>query len=393
MKHIYKILILLGVILGVMVYLWISPFASNQDIEAKNWQQLIPSKNINSKLELMNSNSNLDVTKYNETYYIAFRTAPTHFASKKTKLYVLSSCDLKTWDYEHEIALGSDKREPRFAVFKDKLYLYFFQGGKVAWKFEPKRMYVVALEEGVWSVNQDLYLDGFVPWRFRVRTDTLYMSAYYGKNLYSNLNMHKGNQRLFFSTNGINFTPISEESQIPEKGVEEGEFIFDKMGNLYGTLRMEGGGSMVAFASKNNLKKWVTKFTKHKYDSALLFEHEDEFYLISRRNMDGFAKKSNWRAYNLIRYSLTKKKTALFHLNKDKLDLKWLMDFPSTGDNSFPGIVSLGMGEFFLLNYSSDIKGKEKNWIKGQLGKTYIYSTILDMKEVLTNLEQQKIAI
>jgi len=167
-------------------------------------------------------------------------------------------------------------------------------------------------------------------------------------------------------------------------GAEEGEFIFDEEGNLWGTLRMEGDGAMVVFAEADDLSNWQTRYTKHKYDSALLFEHESEIYLISRRNMDGYAKKSNWRLYNLLRYSFTRKRTALFHLNKDKMQLDWIRDFPSTGDTAFPGIISLGDGQYFLLNYSSNIHGKEKSWIKGQLGKTYIYSTILDMNKVLS---------
>ena len=85
----------------------------------------------------------------------------------------------------------------------------------------------------------------------------------------------------------------------------------------------------------------------------------------------------------MIRYSFTKKKTTLFHLDKGDLTLSYIEDFPSTGDTAFPGIVPLGNGQFFLVNYSSDINGKEKNWIKGQLGRTYLYSTIIDMEEIL----------
>ena len=166
-------------------------------------------------------------------------------------------------------------------------------------------------------------------------------------------------------------------------GVEEGAFIFDTLGNLWSTLRMEGDGSYLAYADKNDLANWQTKYSKDKYDSALLFEYKGEIYLISRRNMDGFAKKSNSRLYNLIRYSFTKKKTALFKINQQAMEIEWIKDFPSTGDTAFPGIIDLGEGKFFLLNYSSNIYKREKNWIKGQLGKTYIYSTILDMEEVL----------
>lgn len=378
MKRFFSISLIIAI---VLIFLWISPFAQNQTVDTTGWEQLIPSDKIDRKVQPMKGNNNLDVVEFQGKYYLAFRTAPTHFASKKTKLYIVSSSDLKSWDYEHEFHLGADLREPRFAILNDTLFFYFFEGGKHPLKFEPNKVWMSYLDNGTWKEKQDLNLDGFVTWRFRTRTDTLYLSAYYGKDLYNS--KHEGNQRLFYSVDGLVFNPISDEPQVPTLGAEEGEFIFDSVGNLYGTLRMEGDGSMVVFAPKDNLKKWTTKYSKFKYDSALLFEHENEFYLISRRNLDGESKKSNWRLYNLVRYSLTKKKTALFHLNKKDLTLHWLKDFPSTGDTAFPGIVSIGDGKFFLVNYSSNIYGKEKNWIKGQLGKTFIYSTILDMEEIL----------
>ena len=88
--------------------------------------------------------------------------------------------------------------------------------------------------------------------------------------------------------------------------------------------------------------------------------------------MDGEMDKANpkrkpafRKKYNLIRYSFTKKKTALFKFNKEKKSLEWIMDFPSTGDNAFPGIVQIEPSK------------QEKTWIRGQFGKTYIYYTTL----------------
>jgi hypothetical protein len=83
---------------------------------------------------------------------------------------------------------------------------------------------------------------------------------------------------------------------------------------------------------------------------------------------------------NLIRYSSTRKKTALFKLDKEQLEMKPILDFPSTGDCSYPAIQQLNEHDYLLMNYSSDINKKEKNWIRGQLGKTYIYWTVLHMK-------------
>src|SRR5436305_344060 len=83
---------------------------------------------------------------------------------------------------------------------------------------------------------------------------------------------------LFTSEDGINFSAISKEPQITTQGAEEGEFIFDKEGNIWSTVRLEGSGSYLCFASKDSIDKWTKKFSKKKYDSALLFSKGDDIY-------------------------------------------------------------------------------------------------------------------
>ncbi len=379
-----KNLLATPLILGFLFLLvfW-QPFSGKQNIDTSGWQQLIPSDKLPNEIKCMNSNNNLDAILFNDRYYVAFRTAPSHFASKKSKIYVISSLDFNNWRFEKEIHLGNDLREPRFADYKNDLFLYFFEGGNHPLKFEPKHIWMTRLvDKSNWSPLVDLSLDGFVPWRLRVKEDTLYLSAYYGKDIYSS--KHKGDLRLFKSTDGFNWQPISKSPQTPKIGGEEGEFVFDTLGNLWGTVRLEGDGGMIVHAKADNIAKWTTKYTKKKYDSALLLEHNNDIFLISRRNLDGNASKGDNRLYNLIRYSFTRKKTALFKLNKENLSLDFIKDFPSTGDNSFPALANVKeqKGTYYLLNYSNDIYGKEKNWIRGQLGKTYIYFSILDIKNI-----------
>lgn len=361
---------------------WTNPLAGQQPIPTDGWNQLLPDSGnrIDDRVSCQKSINNLDVVAFQDRYYLAFRTAPNHFASEKTELYILSSANLENWEFEYRIHLGHDMREPRFAVYRDRLRLYFFEGGKKANKFEPRKMWCTELSElGEWSSLIDLELDGFVNWRLRERSDTLYLSAYDGRNLYNK--KHQGNQRLFYSTDGLSFEPISEQPQVIDHGAEEGEFIFDHRGDLWGTVRFEGGGGALVYAPSDNIADWQLYYSDHKYDSALLFEHRQTLYLIARRNLDGKAKKGRWRLYNLLRYSLTRKRTALYRIDKEKKSIEWIEDFPSTGDNAFPGIVPLDSNTYYLLNYSNDIYGRSMNWIRGQLKPTYIYEHRLDMSD------------
>jgi hypothetical protein len=357
--------------------------AFSQQVKYDAWQNLTTSGKLPPQCILQHSNNNLDVVKYQGRYYLAFRTAPSHFASKKAVMYVVSSADLETWQYETEFALQRDVREPRFAVYHDTLNLYFFTGGTRPLRFEPNEVLLTRKAgSGKWSSHQSVNLDGFVPWRLRIRADTLYLSAYYGRGLYKG--SHHSNLRLFWSTDATAWHNISTGPQIDILNAEEGEFIFDKKGDMYATVRLEGTGALVCKARANSLQKWEQRRTKAKYDSALLFDHNDDIYLISRRNIDGDMDKvknrkndKQGRMRNLIRYSVTRKVTALYKFDKDSLTVTPVIDFPSTGDNAYAGIAPVDANTYVVMNYSSDITKQKKNWIRGQLGKTYIYWTKL----------------
>lgn len=353
-----------------------------QTITYDKWENITTGGSLPQQCKIQHSNNNLDLVKYKKKYYLAFRTAPTHFASSKTVMYVVSSTDLKQWQYETEVHVGYDIREPRFALYNDTLNLYFFEGGKKKFEFDPRYIWAMRTTGSGWSERVSIHLDGYVPWRLRVHNDTLLLSAYYGKGLYKK--SHHSDLRLFQSIDGLHFTPISKDPQIDVLSAEEGEFIFDKKGDMYATVRLEGTGALVCKADKGKLQTWNYKRTKYKYDSALLFDHEDDIYLIARRNIDGEMDKVKHRKNekqgkmrNLIRYSITKKVTALYKLDKDSLTVTPLMDFPSTGDCSYAGIAQIDKDSYLVMNYSSDINKSKRIWINGQLGKTYIYSTVL----------------
>lgn len=358
-----------------------------QKISTTEWKRLIPSDNISKEIKIRNSNNNLDVAKFKGRYYVAFRTAPTHFPSGRAALYIISSVDLENWTLEHEIRHGYDLREPRFIEYNDKLLFYYFEGSRLPFRFDPRHMWMMMYDPSIgWQEKKNIGLDGYVPWRLRTRNDTLYLSAYYGKGLYSS--GHTSDLRLFISTDGVNWQTLTENPQVKGENSEEGEFIFDSEGTLWATVRLESEGSLIACADKGSPGEWYVNYSKYKYDSALMFCHDEDVYVVSRRNVDGtMAKAPRWlpenirEKYNLLKYWVTTKKTALFRLNRSTMELDHIMDFPSTGDTAFPGIVQMDENNFLLMNYSSNIHDKKRNWISGQLGKTYIYWTILKFSD------------
>jgi hypothetical protein len=83
------------------------------------------------------------------------------------------------------------------------------------------------------------------------------------------------------------------------------------------------------------------------------------------------------RGWNLLRYSLTRKRTALYRVELTTNTLVALFDFPSKGDTAFPALVPLDESSYYLVNYSCALNGPDWPWIGGQLAGTNLYETVL----------------
>ncbi|MCS6905564.1 MAG: hypothetical protein RML72_11880 [Bacteroidia bacterium] len=354
-------------------------------IKAGEYKNLTTPKDCNRKT--MNSNNNVDVTQFEGRYYMAYRTAPFHYASRKTRLHILSSEDGNNWVCEKVIHTGRDLREPRFLNFNGTLRLYYCELGNHFLKFEPQYIWTICRnKDGSWSEAQNIGLDGFVPWRLRMYHGVALLSAYYGVGLYKG--GRNSQVRLFRSADGIHFSPISEEPQIAHSGATEAEFIFDDSGNLWGTVRLEFKGSLIAFAPKDNISCWHGKFDGRKFDSALMFKHGKHIFLVARRNVDGnFSKyprllpKFLHNKYNSVRYILCTKRTALFRLDQEKSQIIHLFDLPGKGDTAFPAIAPIDQNTYLLMNYSNDVEGADTPWLLGQWRKSHIYSIKLTFEQ------------
>ena len=86
--------------------------------------------------------------------------------------------------------------------------------------------------------------------------------------------------RLFYSTDAKQWNQISKEPQVDILSAEEGEFIFDKSGNLFATVRLEGTGALICSADATALNTWKKVRLKSKFDSALLFGHAQGYLVV-----------------------------------------------------------------------------------------------------------------
>ncbi|MBZ0272292.1 hypothetical protein K8I61_09650 [bacterium] len=357
--------------------------------------QVVPSVDLPKAVQTQNANNNLDVAYHNGRVYLAFRTAPTHFASPLARIYVISSEDQIAWRYEGEFWRGRDLREPRLLSWNGRLFLYFAVLGTNSFDFEPGGMMVTELDEdGSWSEPAWFYGEGFIPWRAKVVNGTPYMLAYIGgESIYdffgAELFVH------FLTTaDGRNWVPVVPGSAaVLQGGCSETDFVLLDDGSLVSVCRNEAGdadgfGSKICTAPADDLADWTCAPDPRKFDSPLMFRDGGDVYIIGRRNV------TDTGNFDLMRddlpaflrglfysadYWFRQKRCAVWSVDADAMEAAFAFDLPSRGDTCFPGLLDNGDGTYEVYNYSSPVDGPDVFWLAGQLGPTNIYRTTIEL--------------
>ena len=354
-------------------------------------RRVVPSAGLPSEVTPLASNNNIDVIRHQGRVYMAFRTAPDHFAGPETVLYVVSSADEITWDYETEFALETDLREPRFFSLGDTLTLYISVLGIDEFGFDPQG--VVASRrgaDGAWSELEDVYTDDTIVWRTKTVPDGRhFMTAYTGGEHIYTFSGEPLSVHFRTTTDGVTWSPVGESSVVYEGGGSETAFAFADDGTLYSVIRVEaedatGIGSKICRASVDDITDWRCVHDRKKYDSPFMFAHDGEIYLIGRRNItetgwyDGEVSLTPIRAQ--LGYIRAPKRCSVWRIvqDEDEPRVAYITDLPSNGDTCFPSVIDGSEpGEFIVYDYTSDPDAEPIGWRDGQLGDTFLYRHVL----------------
>jgi len=357
---------------------------------------VVPGPAAVAEVTALRSNNNLDVCQHNGRRYLAWRTAPHHFASADARLYVVASDDRGvTWSYETTIALGRDVREPRFLSWDGRLLLYFFTLGTTWWRFEPDRVHVTERTPSGWTPPAPISEPGVVEWRPRLLGGVPVMSVYLGADTIYGPHPEPTRVELWTTDDGRGWRPLDPEHPVAHVGGTETDIVEAPGGGWVAVTRKEGPagwGSDVCRAADPGTRGWRTRSHPVKLDSPLLFRDGDDVLLLARRQVAfdgrydlGWRRPSpprRTRLYQLL-YWVTPKRTALWRVDPVTLDVTWLADLPSRGDTCFPAIVAEGDGRYTVYNYTSPIDRWDRPWVAGQLGPTHIHALDLTITDAI----------
>jgi hypothetical protein len=360
------------------------------DVTLIETRQIVPGQGLPSDAQVMPANNNLDAVRHDGRVYLAWRTAPSHFAGRGTIIQVMSSADERSWRLEHRIALESDLREPRLLSLNGSLFLYVTVLGSDPWDFEPKEVRASEMDRyGVWTDLGTIGLDGWVAWRVRMESGRPYLIAYHGgENIYD---LFGGTLRvvLFTTDDGRDWRAADPRRRIVyEGGGSEADFAFAEDGVLAAVIRNEGGdgngfGSLVCSGRADRIAEWSCLPDRRKFDSPFVFRHDGETYLVARRNLtdDGaydrdYLLLAKWR--NQIAYAGAGKRCALWRFADDGRRLAYVLDLPSRGDTCFPSVLAGARpDELIVYDYSSPLDGPDLPWSIGQRRPTNVYRHLL----------------
>ncbi len=365
-------------------------------VEVVDVAVVAPSPGLPPEVVVQDSANNLDIEWHDGRLFFAFRTAPSHFASTDTVMYIVSSQDEQTWRYEGEFALGTDVREPQLVSYEGTLHFYFAVLGDNLLDFEPQGMqHAVYNGPGDWSEPVANYVDKFIPWRIEVEHGVMRMVGYDGgENVYDFNDYEPLRIHWMQSTDGEAWTPVAGDGILAEGGGSETDYAFLPDGSLVGITRVEafdpgGMGSRVCTAPADDLGTWDCAHDPRKYDSPLVFSHRGRPWLVGRRNVtdDGAYDISTHEdpeqhyLENQFAYWNERKRCSVWSIDPNTRSVAFELDLPSQGDTCFPEVVPANPddpdGDLILYNYSNPVDGPDLHWQAGQTDVTVIYRQVL----------------
>ena len=315
-------------------------------------------------------NSNTDMTFFDGWFYLCHQTSPYHLGSSRSRLLLWRSRDGRAWEKvtEFKNETGREYRDPKFAVIRDRLFLYFLPNLTI--RAVPVGTVYTSSTDGVtWSPIEPIEAAGWLFWRPKTRDGvTWYVTAYWHDH---------GRSILLKSQDGANWTQVSQVYE--GEGNDETDFEFLPDGRMLATARLEGhadtewgdatASTLIAVAPPPYEQWTYAKSRVTRFDGPCLFPYNGRIYGIARYQA------THAKKYVELGGMYSRKRTSLFLVEEQALH--YLTDLPSAGDTSYAGIVM--QGDDLYASYYTSPPERDITWVMGMFKPSNIMMARIDL--------------
>lgn len=296
-------------------------------------------------------NAFTDLVRFKGKFYLTFRSCPGgHMVHPTASVIILASDDAREWRQVHRFSVKDrDTRDPHFLVFRDKLFVYtgtWYSGpttlpikeydlnkhlGYAAWSDDGVKWHSPILLEGTF---------GHYIWRAAAYGDKAYLCGRrkLGFEMGARGEGRQVESLMLESDDGLIWR---KRAVFQEIAGDETAFLFEPDGKVLAIGR-RGRAPAQLLQSSPPYTKWDRKDLDRYIGGPLVTKWGDRYLVGGRKTTKE-----------------TGPKTSLCWLVGDQLHE--FAEFPSGGDNSYPGFVELGPGRALVSYYSSherDAAGK-----------------------------------
>jgi len=293
-------------------------------------------------------NAFTDLCRFRDQLYLTFRSCPDgHMVHPTASVIILrSKDDGATWDQVHRFSVKDrDTRDPHFLVFRDRLFVYTGTWWSGPGTIEPKDYdmnkmlgFAVSSDDGAnWTTPVMLEgTFGHYIWRAASFGEKAYLCGRRkpGFDIGPKGEGDKIQSLMLESDDGLIW---KKRAYFQEVAGDETAFLFASDGSVLAVGRHGGGGNAQLLRAKPPYTDWDRKDLDRPVGGPLLVKWGDRTIVGGRKTTKDKGAK-----------------TALYWLVGDALEE--FAEFPSGGDNSYPGFVALSRNRALVSYYSSHEK-------------------------------------
>ncbi|OGV71028.1 MAG: hypothetical protein A3K19_03120 [Lentisphaerae bacterium RIFOXYB12_FULL_65_16] len=292
-----------------------------------------------------NHNAFTDLCRFKGRMYLAFRSCPEgHMIFPSSRIVVMTSDDGQAWRQVFTFAVPErDVRDPHFLVFKDTLFVYagtWFCAPAVPGKYDMNEH----LGYGAWSSDGAAWQGprllegtyGHYIWRAAACGDKAFMCGRRKRDFCRTQDSGDGTNvtqgALLESDDGLVWKTAAI---FRESGGDETAFLFEADGAVLAVARSPGLDPALLLRSRPPYRTWESHSLERYIGGPMLARWGERLLVGGRRMLD----------------RKDPAKTVLYWLNDNRLEPA--AEFPSGGDNSYPGFLPLSDTRGLLSYYSS----------------------------------------